>query len=204
MNRTTIINGIIEARHYRRYLEVGVRNPADNFDRINAAERLGIDIAGGRNPDIIHQDSGAWFYGNRTRAPWYRQQFDLIFIDGDHREDGVRSDLNYALEILLPGGTIVMHDCRPRSAAAVVAEKPNTAAPWNGQAFRVYLEARTRPELDCWCVDTDHGMGIVRKVPNTDVLMLDELPGFAEYAEHQEWLRLIEPERFLARERLSV
>jgi predicted O-methyltransferase YrrM len=35
---------------------------------------------------------------------------DLVFIDGDHREASVRSDINNALTILRPGGIISGHD----------------------------------------------------------------------------------------------
>jgi predicted O-methyltransferase YrrM len=36
--------------------------------------------------------------------------FDLIFIDGDHRRESVRRDVENSLKILAPGGAIVCHD----------------------------------------------------------------------------------------------
>ena len=39
-----------------------------------------------------------------------RKMFDLVFIDGDHREEALRRDVATAERVLAPGGTIVVHD----------------------------------------------------------------------------------------------
>jgi predicted O-methyltransferase YrrM len=36
--------------------------------------------------------------------------FDLIFIDGDHATAGVTHDIEWALKLVAPGGTIAVHD----------------------------------------------------------------------------------------------
>lgn len=36
--------------------------------------------------------------------------FDLIFIDGDHRTAGATHDIDWALKLVRPGGTIAVHD----------------------------------------------------------------------------------------------
>jgi spermidine synthase len=36
--------------------------------------------------------------------------FDLVFIDGDHREEALQRDVATAERLLAPGGTIVVHD----------------------------------------------------------------------------------------------
>lgn len=36
--------------------------------------------------------------------------FDLIFIDGDHTTPGITHDLQWALKLVRPGGTIAVHD----------------------------------------------------------------------------------------------
>lgn len=38
--------------------------------------------------------------------------FDIIFIDGDHRYAGVRSDILNAIAKIKPGGLLMGHDCR--------------------------------------------------------------------------------------------
>ena len=42
MNRTDVINHVIAARGLTSYLEIGIRNPADNFNRIDCPVRLMI------------------------------------------------------------------------------------------------------------------------------------------------------------------
>jgi predicted O-methyltransferase YrrM len=39
-------------------------------------------------------------------------EFDLLWVDGDHRYDGVVGDLERWFPPLAPGGHVVMHDCR--------------------------------------------------------------------------------------------
>lgn len=39
--------------------------------------------------------------------------YDIIFIDGDHTFRQSKLDLKHSLRVLLPGGTIFMHDIRP-------------------------------------------------------------------------------------------
>lgn len=38
------------------------------------------------------------------------EQFDLVFIDGDHSYEGVKFDLTQALRLVKPGGEIALHD----------------------------------------------------------------------------------------------
>ena len=52
-----------------------------------------------RSQDIAHEI--------RAAAPW-----DLVHVDGDHRYEAVRHDLELAHEVLRPGGLLVAHDVR--------------------------------------------------------------------------------------------
>jgi len=51
-------------------------------------------------------------YGDSAEVDWSRigGPFDLIFIDGCHSSDYVRSDSENALSQLSPGGTVIWHD----------------------------------------------------------------------------------------------
>ncbi|MFY9578378.1 MAG: class I SAM-dependent methyltransferase [Gaiellaceae bacterium] len=46
---------------------------------------------------------------SRTAAP-PEPTIDLLFIDGDHREDGVRADFEHWAPFLTPGGHLLFHD----------------------------------------------------------------------------------------------
>ena len=39
------------------------------------------------------------------------KQFDLIFVDGDHRYDGIKADIKQVKRLIKPRGTICGHDC---------------------------------------------------------------------------------------------
>lgn len=49
----------------------------------------------------------------------YRQQFDVVFVDGDHSYDVVKNDTEKAFELVRPGGSILWHDYAPKSEGLV-------------------------------------------------------------------------------------
>lgn len=49
----------------------------------------------------------------------YRQQFDFVFVDGDHSYELVKNDTQKAFELLKPGGIIMWHDYAPKSDGLV-------------------------------------------------------------------------------------
>ena len=61
----------------------------------------------------IHSDSREF-----DTAP-YRQQFDFVFVDGDHSYDLVKNDTQKAFELLKQGGVIMWHDYAPKSDGLV-------------------------------------------------------------------------------------
>lgn len=61
----------------------------------------------------IHTDSREF-----DTAP-YRQQFDFVFVDGDHSYDLVKNDTQKAFELLKQGGVIMWHDYAPKSDGLV-------------------------------------------------------------------------------------
>lgn len=120
---------VAEAGKLIHYLEVGVQegNSLEAvLKNVNVSLAVGIDIwnadSGGTdrgNPNhipvrfrddmhrivIISGDSHAIL-------PGLRHPFDLIFIDGDHSEEGCITDLNHALPLLknTPGSRILVDD----------------------------------------------------------------------------------------------
>ena len=50
-------------------------------------------------------------YSAQVAARW-SQPVDLVFIDGDHSEDGVRSDWHEWNGFVAPGGAVLFHDAR--------------------------------------------------------------------------------------------
>lgn len=55
-------------------------------------------------------------------------QFDLVFIDGDHRRERVEQDLDLAWRLLKPGGVLAAHDYGEETCPGVKAATDQFAA----------------------------------------------------------------------------
>lgn len=189
MNHTDILNLIAKRRRVKQYLEIGVRNPQDNFDKIVCPERSAVDPrpcslpAFGSTWELFCMTSDQFF------ALYPERQFGLVFVDGDHSQEQATRDVAHALASLRwsLGGTIVMHDCNPPDEA-------HTSGGLCGTVYRAFLQCRANRHLDCYCVDCDYGVGIVRISPNRAPLVLPSDYTYADFAEHRkEWLNLVDP-----------
>ncbi len=49
----------------------------------------------------------------------YRNQFDFVFVDGDHSYELVKNDTQKAFQLLKQGGVIMWHDYAPKSEGLV-------------------------------------------------------------------------------------
>lgn len=72
----------------------------------------------------------------------YCNEFDLIFIDGDHRYEGVKRDFENYRDMLSPRGVILFHDIDPDHAFKTTV---------GGEAWRFWqeLEEGTKTTLCC-------------------------------------------------------
>ena len=62
--------------------------------------------------DETMQPYRGWFEkveGDSKTIPW-NQPIDVLFIDGDHSEEGVRADLIKYMPYIKPGGLVFLHD----------------------------------------------------------------------------------------------
>jgi len=189
MKRTDIINHLIKKNNYKRYLEIGVRDPESNLNLIDIEHKDGVDPAGRCNYPITSDD----FFEQLDE----NVKYDIIFIDGLHLDYQVEKDITNSLKHLSDGGTIVMHDCSPIKEEHQVEEYV-LGTTWNGTTWKAYVKFRMTDEnLNMCVVDTDHGVGIISKgkqtlFPKSDVLdfkLLDE--------NRKEILNLITPQQFL-------
>lgn len=156
MSRTTLINTLIQKFSCVSYLEIGVSDPEANFDLITCKNKQGVDPFPLRT-DIIAMTSDDYFAG-LDKA----QRFDLVFIDGLHHYDQVIRDIDHALAHLAPGGTIVCHDMLPVSEES--QRVPRETREWTGDCWKAWAHFRmNNPELDMQVVDTDYGVGVIRK-----------------------------------------
>jgi len=112
MTRTDIINSLIGKIEAKSYLEIGVREPEGNYNKIVCENKVAVDPVP-LGPGIIALTSDAFFKQNES-------MFDVIFIDGLHVADQVERDIINSLAVLNPGGYIICHDMNPTEELRVI------------------------------------------------------------------------------------
>lgn len=171
MNRIQIINALIAKHGYATYLEIGVNTPAQpgySHESINVATKHGVDP----NVDTTFRMPSDQFFAENS------SMYDIVFVDGLHVFAQAHRDIDHALTILNPGGTIVVHDCNPTKE---VTQRPNQPTNiwqriwhgirygswhgvWHGDVWKAILRLRMeRPDITIYTIDTDEGCGIITK-----------------------------------------
>jgi hypothetical protein len=163
MDRWEVINHIIKRYGFERYLEIGISNPRWCFNMVSCREKDGVDpgLEYEHNPANYKMTSDEFFNSIPKDKQW-----DVIFIDGLHLAQQVIKDVYNSLDHLSPNGFIIMHDCNPPN---VWRQRENYSIdginyPWNGTTWKAYYALRiTRPDLTMAVIDTDYGVGVVRR-----------------------------------------
>ena len=159
-NRLEIIQTLINLKKFKSYLEIGTYKN-EVFSNVVCKKKVGVDPVSGGNMRMTSDD---FFFQNK-------ENFDLVFIDGLHTYSQVKKDILNSLKILNNGGLILLHDCLPKDYFAHAV--PRSVIDWNGDVWRAYVEMRTKNNLDCYCCNADHGIGIILKRNNNNILKLD-------------------------------
>jgi len=138
---TELLNALIEKYKLKSYLEIGVQNPANNFDRINVDYKVGIDPEINNEVSIsraLFKISSDIFFSEIVdeESPYsdIEAKFDLIFIDGLHHADQVKRDFENSLRCLNDGGFIVLHDCLPINESTT--HVPRDSKVWHGDCYK--------------------------------------------------------------------
>ena len=110
MNRTEIINALIEKHDYKSFLEIGVNNGI-NMKGVECKDKIGVDPAPTPEGEAYttHKMTSDDYFLTNVR------KFDIIFVDGLHHADQVYKDIKNGLDHLNKGGAIVCHDMSPRA-----------------------------------------------------------------------------------------
>lgn len=108
----------------------------------------------------FEMSSDAFFAEHDPRS---REHYDVIFIDGLHHAEQVLRDIRHSLSRLKPTGTIVVHDCNPRTAYHQEVPRPNVRGRWNGDVWKAIAHLRSHhAAIEAWVIDADEGLGIIR------------------------------------------
>ena len=182
-SRFELIQHIIDKKQYNSYLEIGC-DYDENFSKINVKKKIGIDpVSGGTH----RMTSDEFFLSNK-------EKFDCIFIDGLHIYEQVRKDILNSINFLNSNGIILLHDCLPSKIWNQIV--PQIYGHWNGDVWKAVVESRTKPNLDTYTCVADHGLGIILKRKNKNILNL-KIKNFKKlkfkdyYLNHKEYMNLI-------------
>tara|TARA_B100001121_G_C18661783_1_gene609244 strand:- start:1036 stop:1710 length:675 start_codon:yes stop_codon:yes gene_type:complete len=188
-NRVEIIQKIINEKHYEKYLEIGCdRN--ENFSKIKIKTKVGVDpLRGG----TVRTTSDEFFKSNT-------EKFDIIFLDGLHTYNQTIKDINNSLKCINSNGVILIHDCLPTKIWNQIV--PRMYGHWNGDVWKAIVESRTYQDVDTYTCIADHGLGIIFKRKNRNMLNLkienfNDLK-FSEYFKnHKEYMNPISHKKLL-------
>lgn len=210
-SRTDIINYVLsQLNRDTSYLEIGVRDPRDNFNLIKADIKYSVDpgFEFEENPVDFKKTSDDFFKGlenGEFLTPDIK--FDVIFIDGLHLAEQVDKDIFNALKYIKDDGFIILHDCNPptewhsRVANGFFMTPANQF--WNGTSWKAFVKWRLNPSLYSCCIDTDWGVGILSKKQNIGEHLVDNNKFYYDYAvfdaHRVEFLNLINFEDFKKR-----
>jgi hypothetical protein len=194
-SRHELLNWLISRYGYRSYLEIGV-DRCHCWTHIRCAVKHCVDPAVPKATFPITSDA---FFALPAAKGGPLERYDLIFVDGLHREDQVFRDVEHSLARLSPGGSILCHDCNPETEwEQRDAETYDGQGVWLGTTWRAWARLRmTRPDLAMAVMDADFGCGLIRR--GRQALYVPP-PGGISYPllvrDRARLLNLIEPDRF--------
>ena len=173
--RSDVINFLLNSikAPEKKYLEIGVRNPDHNFNKINAKTKYSVDpgIEFKDNPVDFPFTSDVFFEKLNNNAILSTNiKFDVIFIDGLHLAEQVEKDIENSLKFLAEDGFIVLHDCNPPTELSAREDYyfrfHCVMGFWNGTTWKAFFKYRQKKELYSCCIDSDWGIGIISKSKN--------------------------------------
>ncbi len=182
-SRTEIIQNIINKKNYEKYLEIGC-DKDDNFSKIQAKIKIGVDPQRG---GTIRMTSDEFFKKNK-------ENFDIIFLDGLHTYEQTIKDIQNSLNIISEKGVILIHDCLPKKIWNQIV--PRVYGHWNGDVWKAIVHSRTFDQADTYTIIADHGLGIIFKRQNRNLLNL-KITNFKKlkyadyYNNHMKFMNLI-------------
>lgn len=154
ITRTDLLNFLVEKYDLRTYLEIGLQDRTQNFDKIKCREKVSVDpdpnagatwemtsdeffrmMESVKECEAIPTKSYSGLNAEvMTSRYWH--PFDLVFIDGMHTAEQVKKDFENALKVLSPSGWVVIHDCNPLNEEHTIVPRPTERGHWNGDVYK--------------------------------------------------------------------
>ena len=193
MKRFDLINKLIRDNKFKNYLEIGVADPTACFDLIQCENKESVDpgVEFKENP-VDHKMTSNDFFDWLQFGTDPNRKYDVIFIDGLHLSWQVKTDIKNSLKYLSDDGYIVLHDCNPpdifHARENYATTEYGSCIPgdnifnWNGTVWKAIYDIRAnKKDLHCCTIDTDWGLGVIRKNLNNDTELIPHDNYFYEY-----------------------
>ena len=177
IDKTILLNTLVDKFDYDSYLEIGQGKAEDNFNRIKCKIKIGVDP----DPDC----NAAYCLISDEFFKLNKSTFDLIFIDGLHHNEQVYSDIINSLNCLNENGTIVVHDCNPKDESTQVV--PQKQGFWTGDVWKAWVRLRSeKNDIEMFVVNQS-GCGIIRVGEQKTIAIPDSLT-YQYLSENREYL----------------
>lgn len=188
MNRTEIIQLIIDKLDAKRYLEIGIDNGV-NFAMINCENKISVD-PNTMTTATYHLTSDDFFRQNK-------EKFDVVFVDGLHHADQVYRDILNSLDVLNENGFVICHDMNPIKEEHQTV--PFVSGHWNGDCWKAFAKLkRERDDLSMFVIDTDEGCGVITRGKQELIQFSDNDLNYKNFEKNRKsWLNLISVDEFL-------
>jgi len=175
MKRFNVINYFIEKYKYKKYLEIGIDNPNNCFNKINCKEKIGVDP----NKQTTFKMTSNEFFNQNS------EKFDIIFIDGLHIKNQFIMDVENSINCINKNGIIICHDCRPYDEK-VASPVRVSGQSWYGDVYLGWLHLRYyRRDIKMGVLPYDCGIGIIKKgVQETFPRLITDFPTYAALQNH--------------------
>jgi len=165
--KADIINCLGQVNGYASYLEIATRATGFKFADVSEAifptrRRALYNAPDGYSDGLSIHYASAELNGAQClkEIAATGQTFDVVFVDPYHSYEASMIDLEYGIQLLNPGGVVVVHDCNPPKQGLTL--RVSQQGYWLGQTYLAFIDfVNERPDLEYCVVDTDWGVGLI-------------------------------------------
>lgn len=196
MKRTDVLNHLIQKHGLKRYLEIGLQDATQNFDKIQCEYKISVDPDPNAHATFCMTSDdffNNWSWMGASAKGHSDILLDCIFLDGEHSEEQLEKDFYNALKILSHGGCIIMHDTSPESEDLTHFPRDKKGS-WNGSCYKF---ASRVSSLSFFTVDIDHGVSVYKKDDYPLIVRNEEIKWNRFNKNRKELLNLITFEQFI-------
>lgn len=190
MKRYDILNHLAAKYSLKNYLEIGLNDATQNFDRIICPYKISVDPDPNAHATFCMTSDD--FFNDKDIL--FENLFDLIFSDGLHSWQQCQEDFCNAMDCLSPDGWLAIHDTSPADESLTHFPRDKKGS-WNGSTYKFAAKLKS---IGCEIitVDEDHGVTLVKQ---TDIRPIGVCDISWDYfnANRKELLNLISWDEFV-------